>query len=387
MKILIIGAGMYVTGRGTDSPGTVLYALAQVSKEVDIERVTICATQPENEQVVASSAKLVNIILGTHLEIEYKLFEEIEREDSFAEYDCGIVCIPDHLHFEYASLLMNKGLHLQIVKPLTPRYEEAKELVRLQEEKGVYACVEFHKRYDESNQLVKRMVMDNELGLISYFAVQYSQRIKIPLDIFRRWAAETNVFQYLGVHYVDLVYFLTGYIPKRVMAVGTKGIISSQGIETQDSILAMIEWNNPQNPQETFQSQFAINWIDPNATTAVSDQHYIVVGEKGRLNVDQKNRGVEFSNHLSSLQLNPYFSICLAPNDHERSFSGYGYQSIRHFVLDVQEILQGNSTPEQLESCRPTLKQALVSTLVLEHVRRSLNNDSAWSIVDDHIET
>jgi hypothetical protein len=39
MKIIVIGAGMYVTGRNNSGVGTVLSSLSQLSKEMKIEKV------------------------------------------------------------------------------------------------------------------------------------------------------------------------------------------------------------------------------------------------------------------------------------------------------------------------------------------------------------
>jgi len=43
MKILILGAGMYVTGRNQSGNGTVLSSLIQLSKKVLINEIVIIA--------------------------------------------------------------------------------------------------------------------------------------------------------------------------------------------------------------------------------------------------------------------------------------------------------------------------------------------------------
>ena len=39
----------------------------------------------------------------------------------------------------------------------------------------------------------------------------------VPEKIFKGWADKTNILQYLGVHYIDLVYFVTKATPIRVL--------------------------------------------------------------------------------------------------------------------------------------------------------------------------
>ena len=41
MKILIIGAGMYVTGRDNTGVGTILSSIAESSKNINIENISV----------------------------------------------------------------------------------------------------------------------------------------------------------------------------------------------------------------------------------------------------------------------------------------------------------------------------------------------------------
>ena len=61
--------------------------------------------------------------------------------------------------------------------------------------------------------------------------IEYSQPREIPLKLFKKWSQDTNIFQYLGVHYVDLIYFLTGFQPISAYATGVKNyLFSKKGI-------------------------------------------------------------------------------------------------------------------------------------------------------------
>ena len=39
----------------------------------------------------------------------------------------------------------------------------------------------------------------------------------------------------------------------------------------------------------------SINWIDPNSSSAMSDQRLLIVGTNARCLADQKNRGLEYT--------------------------------------------------------------------------------------------
>ncbi len=390
MNILILGAGMYVTGRKNTGVGTLLAAVAESSRTMPIEKVTVAARSESNAAVVQDAANRINGILGTTLSTEYAVID-VEDEPSFVRrleeghYGAVIVSLPDHLHFKAAKPVLERGIHCLVVKPLTPTLEEARQLAELQKAHRAYGAVEFHKRFDETNLYTRRVIRDRQLGQLLYFTVDYSQRIDIPLTVFAAWAEKTNIFQYLGVHYVDLIYFLTGFCPRRVSAVGTWGTLREKGIETYDSVHAQILWENPENGQENVVSQFNISWVDPNISSALSDQKYKVIGTKGRLEIDQKNRGVELVQEEAGIQqINPYFSDYLENPDGQMTFGGYGYKSVNLFLQDVEGISRGQRDLGQLDRVRPSFTQSLVSTAVVDAVNKSLAANGEWRTVDDY---
>ena len=59
MKIIVIGAGMYVTGRNNSGVGTVLSSLSQISKELEIEKVTVVATNLVSSKRAKSAIKRI----------------------------------------------------------------------------------------------------------------------------------------------------------------------------------------------------------------------------------------------------------------------------------------------------------------------------------------
>jgi len=267
-----------------------------------------------------------------------------------------------------------------MVKPLTPTIVEAKELISIAEKNNLFACVEFHKRYDETNLWIKKAISENKIGKLNYFTVDYSQRIDIPLKTFKGWSDKSNIFQYLGVHYVDLIYFLTKYKPIRIAAYETEGILKQKGINSYDSVHALIEW---QGVGGAFISSFNTNWIDPNCSSALSDQKYKVIGTEGRIECDQKNRGVELVTEGTGIQqINPYFSDYLPDENGVLKFGGYGHTSIRIFLEDVVNLKSGKVSLEYLTGHRPSFVESLTSVAVVEAANKSMSNNSAWTEIE-----
>jgi D-galacturonate reductase len=377
--VLVVGAGMYVTGRGTPGIGTLLPALVQFSRTHGLESVTVLATREAADSGVAEAAARTNALLGANLPVHYRRGSVADAVRP-GEFDCAIVCVPDDLHYAVTAALLELGLHCLVVKPFTPTLDEAKRLVDLAQSRRLLGVVEFHKRFDDQNLLARRALRDGKVGTPKYMVVGYSQRIDIPATVFRAWAARTNIFQYLGVHYVDLAWWLTGLVPVRVSALGTRGTLDALGVDTYDSVLATIAWQ-PRGGGDEFVTQMAIGWIDPSATPALSDQKFFLVGSRGRLDLDQTDRGVRLVTPESGVETpNPHFSMVLGDDD-ELSFRGYGYRSVERFLRDAAEVVAGRVAPAALDAIRPTFRQALVSTAVVEAANASLREAGAWKDV------
>ena len=239
-------------------------------------------------------------------------------------------------------------------------------------EANVVAQVEFHKRLDESNLIMHDTIKNGEIGSLLYAVIEYSQQKKIPQDIFKDWAEKTSIFQYLGVHYVDLLQLITKFKPIKVTAWGQKEYLKKIGIDTWDAMQVVIEWQRGDGGQ--FISTHITNWIDPNETTAVSDQKINLVGTNGRFQADHKNRGVQLvKGKIGVRDINPYFSVRkYDPNTNRITFSGYGIKNVIQFLIDVKEYNDGRIKLEDLDTIRPTFKDCIVSTAVVECAHKSI---------------
>jgi predicted dehydrogenase len=218
-----------------------------------------------------------------------------------------------------------------------------------------------------------------------YFHVEYSQRRSIPEETFASWVRDTNIFQYLGVHYADMVWFVTGALPRRVLSTGQKSRLAAQGIDTPDAMQTLIEW---EKDGHRFVSTHLTHWVDPNTTSAMSDQAIKVVGTEGRIECDQKHRGIQTVTEAAGIEdLNPYFSCFYREPDGSHRFAGYGYESFYTFLRDVSDIRAGRRTVGELEGARPTFRSSLVSTAIVEASNASLAQDGAWVDISEELES
>ena len=387
--IVIIGAGLYVCGKGTPDYGTVLPAILEWKRLNNWGGTVHCAsTSVESALEFSKKVKELAAKTGVNASIKQYPSEGGRNPNTYKQVlrsikkpACAIVVVPDHLHFQVASDCLRAGLHTLLVKPLTPTVDEGRGLVNLADQLGLYGAVEFHKRWDKSNLLLRDKLNSGSLGNLVTCWIEYSQRKSIPLNSFKDWSARTTILQYLGVHYIDVIRFVTRGVPKRVMAVAQKGEIAQAGIDTPDAIQTVVEWELPNG--HLFTQILLTSWLDLESSSAMSDQKIKVLGTKGRYEADQKERGIVMDSEQSGIEhINPDFCRPFGTEDGSVRWQGYGIDSITTFLSDVLGLERGVVSIESLEKERPTFRESLISTSVLEAAHLSLESHSDWQQID-----
>jgi hypothetical protein len=167
------------------------------------------------------------------------------------------------------------------------------------------------------------------------------------------------------------------------MAVGQKDFLETEGIDTYDAIQVSIEWVYPETARK-FNSTILTNWVDPHITSAMSDQKIKYIGTLGRVECDQKERGLRVVSDAQGIEdINPYFSdFRFDVDDRMFEFRGYGYESIWHFLQDCTRIKRGEATWQDFRGLRATFQDARVSTAVIEAVAQSLKENGNWITID-----
>ncbi|HWT81563.1 MAG TPA: Gfo/Idh/MocA family oxidoreductase, partial [Candidatus Methylomirabilis sp.] len=341
IDVLLIGAGMHVSGRGTSGYGTVLPAVVQAHREGLIGRVLVAVTSVDSIRAVEEKMAGLNSVLGTRVAIEG--FPKSGRHPAayqealaaLGKRGCVIIVVPDDLHFVTAKAAIERRYPVMVTKPLVPTLAEARELVSLTQTLGVYGVVDFHKRWDLPNLKLRDTIQAGRLGNPLFSVVEYSQRRIVPETIFRSWVEQANPFQYMAVHYVDILIFTLGATPRRAMAIGQHGYLKERSINTYDSVQAFVEWGIP-GSDVPFLSTFITNWIDPNTTAALSYQSIKVIGTSGRFESDQRDRGLHLVTEADGTEvINPYFTQTYpSAQGPYREYKGYGIDSIRAFLED-----------------------------------------------------
>ncbi len=133
--------------------------------------------------------------------------------------DLIVVTTPNATHFELARQALEAGKHVVIDKPFTATSEEALELSRLAESKGLLAVPFHNRRWDGDFLTIKRLIADEVLGRLVSFELHFDRFRPAPPE--GRWQeagdpANGMLFD-LGPHLLDQALALFG-LPDSITA-------------------------------------------------------------------------------------------------------------------------------------------------------------------------
>src|SRR5690606_33760785 len=121
----------------------------------------------------------------------------------------------DHLHHEMLRFCLEHGQHVLCVKPLVQTHAHAEDIRELARSRGLFVGVEYHKRFDRRALEARKLYRAGRFG---EFKLGYGCLIEpyyYRRSNFQNWFTkeQADPFTYVGCHYVDQVYFITGLRP------------------------------------------------------------------------------------------------------------------------------------------------------------------------------
>jgi len=304
-----------------------------------------------------------------------------------------VVATPDHFHTPVITEAICMHHHCVVEKPLCLKIDEAKRIRELARQAGLYVYTDYHKRHDRAIRAAQKRYRDGALGEMLHGHAWIEERREMPLHWFANWCEQSSPFEYIGVHYADAYYFITGLKPKRLVAFGQKKLLPSLGKDAFDTVSATIQW---QDDSVLF---IRTGWVCSEHQTALTNQGLCLMGTEGEYWSDHKDRNTYFCTQRDKFEhFNPNFfkGHCDWNDPTKTEWVGYGYDSIKQPIDDIRAIQAATAGLDddaalakrrkliaELEPVRPLPDQALVGTAINEAVRLSFENDSAYVYFDD----
>ncbi len=227
LDVAIIGGGMITYD-------LLLPSVYHLQRTGYIKSIKVCALNSSPLKALKESNEIREAFPGQDFEPfpgvsepEEKKFPDLYKKviQSMKPRQLIIVAMPDQLHYEVIMEAINNDQHILCVKPLVLKYQQAAEIEKAAYEKGLFVGVEYHKRFDRRSLMAKRSCELKQFGEFIMGEAKLIEPYYYRSSNFQNWFTcdKTDPFVYIGCHYVDLVWFITGLRPVSVSVSGIKG--------------------------------------------------------------------------------------------------------------------------------------------------------------------
>lgn len=153
-------------------------------------------------------------------------FPELYREVLAAapRHSIAVVAVPDQFHYAILKAALERDLHVCVVKPLVLHYDQAVEIEQLAASRGLLVGIDYHKRFDYRNMMARSDYRAGRLGEFRLGQAHLHECWYYRHSNFQNWCTceNSDMFTYIGCHYVDLVAFITGLKPVAVSLYGIR---------------------------------------------------------------------------------------------------------------------------------------------------------------------
>jgi predicted dehydrogenase len=225
-EVLIVGGGMITQVQ-------ILPSIYHLQRQGIVGQISICALTSDVLKVLAEDETLKKAFVGQSFKAwpsfdtdPDKKFPELFRQAIAAipQQSIVVVAMPDQLHYMVVKEALANNQHVLCVKPLVLKYNQAVELEKQAFEKGLVIGVEYHKRLDDRALIVRQQYREGLFGEFKIGHAEMNEPYYYRHSNFQNWCTceNSDMFTYVGCHYIDQVHFITGLLPKSVSVYGIK---------------------------------------------------------------------------------------------------------------------------------------------------------------------
>ncbi len=246
-KVAVVGGGMITHDQ-------ILPSLYELQRIGEIGEVLVCAQHGRTLHELAASDTIRKAFprssftawppLNSDPDAKHpQLYREMFR--TLPAGSIAIIALPDQLHFEAVMAALSHDLHVICVKPLVLKHADAVTIQCEAKARGLFVGIEYHKRFDDRSLIARRRFRAGMFGELRLGTACLMEKWYYRHSKFQNWfhSDHSDAFTYIGCHYVDLVHFITGLLPKAVSVYGLKDRFpnGSEGYLWTD---ARIIWEN-----------------------------------------------------------------------------------------------------------------------------------------------
>ena len=397
-----------VVGGGMITQVQILPSLYQLQRQGLIGDLSVCALNGAPLKVLAEDKSLAGAFPG-HSFTPYPDYTSVDPEEQFPSLfeevlarmpprNLVVVALPDQIHYSAISKALEADQHVLTVKPLVLKHEQAVEIEKLALEKGLFVGIEYHKRFDDRALMARDQYRKGNMGNFRLAQAAMVEPYYYRNSNFQNWCTceNSDMFTYVGCHYVDQVHFITGHLPVEVSVYGIKdkypngreGYLWTDGRVIWDNggclnVIDAIGYPNVA-PGGNTQGLRMLNQGTNDACLMFHDDQYR--GMKWSLDTKGDEEGDSYYNEPSP----DYFKL-LYRGGKGLEPVGYGFRSIEAIVKGAVRVNEADGGLEgQREVVREIDAEGIIATpansayneLVVEAGRMSILNDGRPAVIE-----
>jgi D-galacturonate reductase len=223
--------GVCIIGGGMITQAQILPSFYQLQRLGLVGEIQVCALDSGPLRALAEDPGLRKAFPGHSFQAHPPLPTDPSHKnpDLFREViarmgkgNIVVVAMPDPLHAMVLQEAIRHDQHICCVKPLVLRHGQAVEIERQAYEKGLVVGVEYHKRLDDRALLARRQYREGLFGEFKLGHAEMNEPYAYRHSNFMNWCTceNSDMFTYVGCHYVDQVHFITGLLPASLSVYG-----------------------------------------------------------------------------------------------------------------------------------------------------------------------
>ncbi|MCD6174675.1 MAG: Gfo/Idh/MocA family oxidoreductase [Planctomycetes bacterium] len=224
--VLIVGGGMITQVQ-------ILPSIYHLQRQGIVGDIRVCALDSEPLKVLAEDKGLKKAFPGQSFTAYPSLdtdpgekFPDLFKEliADLPKHSIVVVAMPDQLHYMVIKEALACDQHIMCVKPLVLKYDQSIEIEKKAYEKGLVVGVEYHKRLDDRALMARDLYKQGKFGEFKVGHAEMNEPYYYRHSNFQSWCTceNSDMFAYVGCHYIDQLHFITGLLPKYVSVYGIK---------------------------------------------------------------------------------------------------------------------------------------------------------------------
>jgi predicted dehydrogenase len=234
--VLVIGGGMIAQDQ-------ILPSLYQLQRLDVIDGIAVCARRAGTLDALANSQVIRRAFPDHSFTRALDPYPQVIAK--LPPRSIVIVALPDQIHYDAIMAALRADQHVIAVKPLVMKASESVEIEREANARGLFVCIEYHKRFDDRSLMARARYQEGKFGEFRLGTSCLLEKWYYRNSNFQNWFTTENsdAFTYIGCHYVDLVAFITGLRPVAVSVYGVRDKLpnGNEGFLWTD---ARVIWNN-----------------------------------------------------------------------------------------------------------------------------------------------